>query len=132
MEEILASRESENVTENVDGESVEESANCEDVSEEECESLGDVGFDAFSCFGWDEKETPKWLKACANVWYFLISFLWFLFGAVTFAPVVFISNKVNVLFKDKKRSFVFAVLIYAAFIALMVWFFVSRRVPQSA
>lgn len=79
-----------------------------------------------SCFGWNKENTDKWLTKCAKAWYLIISFAWFLFGAISFAPVIFISSKVSVLFKDKKTSIIAGVIIYAIIIALLVVFFHSR------
>ena len=77
-------------------------------------------------FGMEEGKTDKWLTKCVKFWYCLMSFLWFLLGAVTFAPVLYISNKVNVIFKDKNKSLLCAVLIHAVFIALIFVFFTIR------
>lgn len=74
------------------------------------------------CFGMEEEKTEKWLGKCVKFWYCIMSFFWFLFGAVTFAPVIFISNKVNVIFKDKKKSFLTSVIIYAVCVALLFIF----------
>lgn len=102
----------------------EENTFIEQQKVEKCKSNDSVN--AFDCFGWDEEKTDKWLKKCANVWYLIISFFWFLFGAFTFAPVVFISNKVNVLFNNKKKSFVCGLIIYAILFALVIFLFTAR------
>jgi hypothetical protein len=80
----------------------------------------------FDFFGMEEGKSEKWLMNCVKFWYCLMSFLWFLLGAVTFAPVLYISNNVNVIFKDKKKSLLCAVLIHAIFIALIFVFFTIR------
>lgn len=77
-------------------------------------------------FGMEEGKTDKWLMKCVKFWYCFMSFLWFLLGAVTFAPVLYISNKVNVIFKDKNKSLLCAILIHAVFIALIFVFFTIR------
>lgn len=77
-------------------------------------------------FGMEEGKTDKWLMKCVKFWYCLMSFLWFLLGAVTFAPVLYISNKVNVIFKDKKKSLLCAILLHSIFIALIFVFFTIR------
>lgn len=77
-------------------------------------------------FGMEEGKTDKWLMKCVKFWYCFMSFLWFLLGAVTFAPVLYISNKVNVIFKDKNRSLLCAILIHAVFISLIFVFFTIR------
>lgn len=77
-------------------------------------------------FGMEEGKTDKWLTKCVKFWYCLMSFLWFLLGAVTFAPVLYISNKLNVVFKDKNKSLLCAILLHAIFIALIFVFFTIR------
>ena len=76
----------------------------------------------FSCFGIEEGKTEKWLGKCVKFWYCVMSFLWFVFGAVTFAPVIFISNKVNVLFKDKRSAVLASSIIYVACIVCLIVF----------
>lgn len=83
-------------------------------------------FNALSCFGWKEDRTDKWLAKCAKVWFLLMSFAWFVFGAITFAPILFISNKIDVLFNDRKKSLMCGIIIYIALIALIVLLFASR------
>ena len=86
---------------------------------------------ALKCFGWKEDKTEKWLVKCARFWYGIMSFIWFLLGAFTFAPVLFISQKMNVLFHDKKKSLFVATLIYLGIILLIVLAFVIGRNPES-
>ena len=74
------------------------------------------------CFGMAEEKTEKWLGKCVKFWFCLMSFLWFLFGALTFAPVIFISNKVNVIFNDKKKSLLCATVIHGLLLALLIIF----------
>lgn len=83
-------------------------------------------FNALSCFGWGECKTDKWMKRCVGVWYVMISFVWFLFGAFTFAPITFISGKVNVFFKNKKKSIFCGIIIYAVIVVLVVLLFSAR------
>lgn len=84
-------------------------------------------FTALSCFGWKEDKTEKWLAKCAKVWFLIISFAWFLFGAVTFAPIIFISNKIDVLFNDRKKSLMCGIIIYAVVVALIILLFATRQ-----
>lgn len=73
----------------------------------------------FYCFGMEEGKTDKWIAKCVKIWFFFMSFVWFLFGALTFAPVIYISNKVNVIFKDKKKSLFCSAALYFLFCALI-------------
>ena len=89
-------------------------------------------FNALSCFGWENVNTQRLLVILAKVWFGIMSLGWFLFGAVTFAPVIFIGGKVNVIFKDKKKSLFVGGVIYAVMIIAIVLIAVARRVPSSA
>lgn len=80
----------------------------------------------FYCFGMEEGKTEKWLAKCVKFWFCCMSFVWFLFGALTFAPVIYISNKVNVIFKDKKKSLFCSAAFYFLFCALIAVLIVLR------
>ena len=84
------------------------------------------GINPFDCFRMEEGKTEKWLAKCVKIWFYCISFVWFLFGALTFAPVIYISNKVNVIFKDKKKSLLCSVALYFLFCALIAVLIVLR------
>ncbi len=81
---------------------------------------------ALGCFGWKEEKTEKWLAKCAKVWFLIMSLLYFLFGALTFAPVIFIKNKVNSVISDKKMSLIVAIVIYAVTVLLFAVFIGTR------
>ena len=85
---------------------------------------------ALKCFGWKEIKTEKWLVKCARVWYGVMSFIWFLFGALTFAPIAFMSNKVNAIVKDKKNSLLLGVAIYVCLICGIIILSVLRTSPS--
>lgn len=110
-------------------ESIEDEVISEDFkekTEEQCEGDDDkssfVPIKPLDCFGMEQEKTEKWLAKCAKFWFCFMSFLWFLFGALTFAPVIFISNKVNVIFKDKKKSLLCATIIHGLLLALLIIF----------
>jgi hypothetical protein len=84
------------------------------------------GLNALSCFGWREEKTEKWLVKCAKVWFLMMSLLYFVFGALTFAPIIFIQNKVNSVVRDKKMSLIISVVIYAIAVVLFVILIGSR------
>lgn len=81
-----------------------------------------VPINPLDCFGMEEVKTDKWLGKCVKFWFYCMSFAWFVFGALTFAPVIFISNKVNVIFKDNKKSLLCATLIHGLLLALIIVF----------
>ena len=101
--------------------------NVEDEKKDEAlhESEGE-GLNALSCFGWREENTEKWLVKCAKVWFLMMSLLYFIFGAFTFAPIIFIQNKVNSVVKGKKMSLIIAVVIYAIAVVLFAILIGSR------
>ena len=96
------------------------SVECE--KENKAEIFSNEQLKPLDCFGWNEEKTEKWIAKCAKVWFLIMSFLYFLFGALTFAPIIFISNKVNVIFKDKKKSLLASVIIYVVCVALLIIF----------
>lgn len=101
-----------------------------DTKCEKCDELMSEG--ALACFGWENVNTQRLLVILAKVWFGIMSLGWFLFGAVTFAPVIFIGGKVNVIFKDKKKSLFVGGVIYAVMIIAIVLIAVARRMPSSA
>ena len=103
-------------------ESNEEEAR-DEIKSETVENFTD---NALNCLGWKEVKTEKWLIRSARIWYGIMSFCWFMLGAFTFAPIIFICNKINVIFKNKKKSLGVAVCIYALIVALIVILMLSR------
>lgn len=117
-------------TEDVSIEQSEEKASepdkCENVENvEEPEKKSD-GISALDCFGWKEEKTEKWLKKCAKVWFLIMSLLYFLFGALTFAPIIFVQSKIKSVIKDKKLSYVVSGVLYAAIVTLFCLLVGSR------
>lgn len=120
IEEILTPKsESEKVA--------EEETDIEPI-EIKSETAEEFTTNALDCFGWKEVKTEKWLIKLAKIWYCLASVLWFIFGAFTFAPVVFISKKVNVIFKNNKKSLFVGIGIYALIVALIVFLIIARTI----
>lgn len=114
-------------------ESVDDEETTYDI--DEYQKVGNVGnteknscvpIKPLDCFGMEEEKTEKWLMKCAKVWFCCMSFFWFLFGAMTFAPVIFISNKVNVIFKNKKKSLLVSALTYSLFVLVFVLLILFR------
>lgn len=107
-------------------ESAEEVMAEETVSSEKEEKVSEKSesdnLTALGCFGWKEEKTEKWLAKCAKVWFLIMSLLYFLFGALTFAPIIFIKNKVNSVISDKKMSLIIAIAIYAVTVLLFAIF----------
>lgn len=120
LEDMFAPR-GEHISSEEAVESVE--SECEKVTEDEVASnYNNEPIKPLSCFGMEEGKTDKWLMKCVKFWFCCMSFIWFLFGALTFAPVIFISNKVNVVFKKKKKSLLCSLIIYGVFVFLIILF----------
>lgn len=94
------------------------------------ESPEEGSFNALTCFGWSETKTPKWLIKCAHFWYGAMSFFWFIFGTLTFAPIIFMQKKVNAVFNDKVKSFIVAAIIYVVFVVLIIVMFATRNADK--
>ena len=136
-----SAKESEYISNNEEGEIVaentveegtkleekEEVKNNEKQKDIQVESPEEVSFNALTCFGWSDTKTPKWLIKCAHFWYGAMSFFWFIFGALTFAPIIFMHKKVNVIFKNKFKSFIASAVIYALFWVLLIVLFATRN-----
>ena len=127
LEDFIRKEEDEEECEPCEDMADVEIPNEEDEKKDEArhESEGE-GLNALSCFGWREEKTEKWLVKCAKVWFLMMSLLYFVFGALTFAPIIFIQNKVNSVVKDKKMSLIIAVVIYAVAVVLFAILIGSR------
>lgn len=75
------------------------------------------------CFGMEEDRTEKWLLKCVKFWYCIMSFLWFFIGALTFAPVIYISSKVDRFFDNKTMTYIWGCAAYALILALLILIF---------
>lgn len=110
-----------------DNESYDAEGKCADKSKIEVDTLNPL-----SCFGMKKDRTENWIEKCVKIWYYVMSFLWFLFGAFTFAPVIFIANKMEAIFKDKLKSLVVGAIIYTVIVALIVILFATRNSDKIA
>ena len=113
-----------------DGENVEKDEDIVNEKESTEESVPIVEETALGCFGWEESKTPDWLAKGAKIWFVIMSFLYFLFGALTFAPMIFIRNKLNSVLNDRKKSLFVAIGIYGIIIVLVVLMILARSTPR--
>lgn len=113
-----------------DDENVEKDENIVNEKESTEESVPIVEETALGCFGWEESKTPDWLAKGAKIWFVIMSFLYFLFGALTFAPMIFIRNKLNSVLNDRKKSLFVAIGIYGIIIVLVVLMILARSTPR--
>ena len=115
-----------------DDENVEKDEDIANEKESTEEPAPIVEETALGCFGWEESKTPDWLAKGAKIWFVIMSFLYFLFGALTFAPMIFIRNKLNSVLNDRKKSLFVAIGIYGIIIVLVVLMILSRSTPREA
>ena len=113
-----------------DDETVEKDEDIVNEKESTEEPVPIVEETALGCFGWEESKTPDWLAKGAKIWFVIMSFLYFLFGALTFAPMIFIRNKLNSVLNDRKKSLFVAIGIYGIIIVLVVLMILSRSTPR--
>ena len=113
-----------------DDENVEKDEDIVNEKESTEESVPIVEETALGCFGWEESKTPDWLAKGAKIWFVIMSFLYFLFGALTFAPMIFIRNKLNSVLNDRKKSLFVAIGIYGIIIVLVVLMILARSTPR--
>ncbi|MBO7230107.1 MAG: hypothetical protein J6V20_01670 [Bacteroidaceae bacterium] len=111
------------------GQDVCEDTKCEEeVRKEEAKKESKTNKEnALECFGLDETKSEKWMIKFGKFWYDVLSFVWLVFGAFTFSFVIFISQKIDVLFNNKKRSILFAIGAYCAILALVVLLIFIRK-----
>jgi hypothetical protein len=134
FDDIVTPKENTNDTEDLEvndfEKDVEEQKSAENDRKKIKNKNNNEPFNPLSCFGLEEKTTEKWLVKCVNVWGFLISILWFLFGAITFAPIIFIYKKIDAIFNNKKLSFSIAIVIHALFVFAIISIFFARISPS--
>lgn len=89
---------------------------------EDIEELGEL--DPLDCFFMKNENSEKWLLRLAKWWHYVISVVWFFIGALTFAPVIYMSRKSLPIFKDKKKSLICGIAIYALIVILIALIFI--------
>ena len=109
------------------GDEIEKGKDANIEKSEDSEDNRDIKSIALSCFGAREDKSEKWIIKCTQVWYAIMSFFWFLVGALTFAPVMFICDNINVLFKNKIKSLIVSLIIWCAIVLLFIVLIVTRN-----
>lgn len=77
-------------------------------------------FDPTVYYGWGEDKVDASMQKLTKIWNVIASVLWFLFGSITFAPVLFMANKIDKFFDDKKKSFLISLSIYVIVLVIFV------------
>lgn len=74
--------------------------------------IDNLDFDPTVYYGWGDDKVDTWMQKLTKVWNVIASIMWFIFGSVTFAPILFTANKLDKFFNDKKKSFLISAIIY--------------------
>lgn len=130
IEEILTPKIDDELVDEVDateerkGEETEEPIlNTDKVQNDKKEKKVSKPINPLDCFGMEEERTEKWLLKCVRFWYCTMSFIWFIIGALTFAPVIYISSKVERFFDNKLMTYIWGCAAYALILALLILVF---------
>lgn len=67
---------------------------------------------ACECFGYNEEGTEEWAVRAMAIWHNVITGFWIALGMLSFAPVTFISRKLNGLIEKTWIRLVVAIAIY--------------------
>lgn len=95
--------------------------NAMNVAESEADTADKKAFfdnkkGACECWGYSESTTnKKFVKVMAFI-FDIFTAIWIAIGAVTFAPIVFVAKKIQVIVKKTWVAVIFAILIYLAVI----------------
>lgn len=130
IEEILTPKIDDELVEEIDSaedgksEKEEESIlNTTKVQNDKKEKKETKPINSLDCFGMEEERTEKWLLKCVRFWYCMMSFLWFIIGALTFAPVIYISSKVERFFDNKMMTYIWGCAAYAMILVALILIF---------
>lgn len=74
--------------------------------------IDNLEFDPTVYYGWGEGKIDALMQKLTKAWNVFASVLWFIFGSITFAPILFTANKIDKFFNDKKKSFLISAIIY--------------------
>lgn len=82
--------------------------------------IENLDFDPATYYGWGDSKVDEWMQKLTKAWNVVASVFWFIFGSLTFAPVLFTANKLDKFFDDKMKSLVVSAIIYFVFVAALV------------
>jgi hypothetical protein len=118
-----------------DYEEVETNKECEEVEEEQESKkeqakkndgtfdkiVKELDFDPSVYYGWGDGKMDCKMKKVTELWKVVASIVWFLFGSLTFAPVLFTAGKINQFINNKKRAFWASMIIYSLSTVALVY-----------
>jgi len=76
---------------------------------------------ACECFGYNEDTTERWAVETMNGWHNVMTGIWIVIGAVTFAPITFVAKKIKVILKASWVAILVAILIYILVLTSPIW-----------
>lgn len=121
LEDIIASK-NEQIEADDDQSVLEFGDEVEDKTEREKPNVKEqeiAPLNPLDCFFMRGENSEKWLVTLAKVWHYVISVFWFLIGSLTFAPVLYLSYKSNLIVKEKKKSVIIGLIIYAIIVIVL-------------
>ena len=89
--------------------------------------IDDLDFDPAVYYGWGEGKMDKKMQKVTEFWKGVASVVWFLFGSLTFAPVLFTAGKIDQFLNDKKRSFWSAAIIYSFSLSIIIYLLFFKK-----
>ena len=84
------------------------------------QKIENLEFDPSAYYDWGDGKFDAFMKRLTNAWFVLASIVWFLLGSITFAPILFMSNKFNKFFDDKTKSFIASLILYFVIVVIIV------------
>lgn len=81
--------------------------------------INSLDFDPTVYYGWGDGKVDTWMQKLTKIWNVAASVVWFIFGSITFAPILFTANKIDKFFNDKKKSFFIATALYLFAIVIL-------------
>lgn len=85
---------------------------------------------ACECFGYNETTTEKWAVSLMGIWHNIVTALWIVIGMFTFAPIIFVAKKLNVIIKTAWIAVLLAILIYIVIVLSPLWVQLLSRINE--
>lgn len=102
------------------GESAKNTKPAKKKSEKIDKMIENLELDPTIYYGWGEGKVDDAMRKATKVWSVMASIWWFLFGTITFAPILFIASKFDKFFNDKKKSFFISLILYVVTIIALI------------
>lgn len=89
--------------------------------------IDDLDFDPAVYYGWGDGKMDNRMRKLTDFWKGFASIVWFLFGSLTFAPVLFTAGKIDQFFNDKKKSFWTSAIMYSVAMAILIYIMFIKK-----